>query len=267
LSALWLILLSFLFRLTFGVALAMGMTSSKLVTSGFFRVHLWVLMGVGTFAALAAYANGQAMFPGRPQLPGLMFGASLGVALVSYVGAVVWMYEQEMLGKRLLAIVAAIALFAGLSAVRVNEFPAWRALFAADWISSALLIGSTTTAMLLGHWYLNTPTMKLAPLRRLLLLLAFAVALRAVVGALGLGLEVQHRLAAGTAMPFSWQMFLVLRWSAAILATGGLCWLTWLTLNIPNTQSATGILYAAVILVFIGELTSQLLSLETTFPV
>ena len=38
------------------------------------------------------------------------------------------------------------------------------------------------------------------------------------------------------------------------------------TLKIPNTQSATGILYAAVILAFIGELTSQLLTAEARFP-
>ena len=48
----------------------------------------------------------------------------------------------------------------------------------------------------------------------------------------------------------------------------GLTWLTWQTLKIPNTQSATGILYAAVILAFIGELTtSQLLSAEARYPI
>ena len=42
--------------------------------------------------------------------------------------------------------------------------------------------------------------------------------------------------------------------------------MTWQTLKIPNTQSATGILYVAVIGVFIGELTSQLLSAHASFP-
>ena len=42
--------------------------------------------------------------------------------------------------------------------------------------------------------------------------------------------------------------------------------MTWKTLKIPNTQSATGILYVAVIAVFLGELTSQLLSARTAFP-
>jgi len=46
-----------------------------------------------------------------------------------------------------------------------------------------------------------------------------------------------------------------------------LAWMAWQTLKIPNTQSATGILYVAVITVFIGELTSLLLSGGTAFPV
>jgi hypothetical protein len=53
---------------------------------------------------------------------------------------------------------------------------------------------------------------------------------------------------------------------AGLVGAAVLTWLTWLTLRIPNTQSATGILYAGVILVFIGELTSRLMSVTTLFP-
>jgi hypothetical protein len=62
-------------------------------------------------------------------------------------------------------------------------------------------------------------------------------------------------------------LFLTLRWLSGLIGTLFLAALTWQTLKIPNTQSATGILYAAVILTFIGELTSQLLSAETLYPV
>ena len=43
--------------------------------------------------------------------------------------------------------------------------------------------------------------------------------------------------------------------------------MTWKTLAIPNTQSATGILYVGIIAAFLGELTSQLRSAGTVFPV
>jgi hypothetical protein len=43
--------------------------------------------------------------------------------------------------------------------------------------------------------------------------------------------------------------------------------MAWFTLKIPNTQSATGILYAAVVATFLGELMSQLLSASSVYPV
>jgi hypothetical protein len=61
-------------------------------------------------------------------------------------------------------------------------------------------------------------------------------------------------------------MFLALRWLAGIAIPLLLAWMTWKTLDIPNTQSATGILYVAVITIFTGELAAQLLSTGTTYP-
>jgi hypothetical protein len=117
--------------------------------------------------------------------------------------------------------------------------------------------------MLLGHWYLNTPTMQLAPLRRLIVLLAAAAVLRGVQSAAGLSLELAE---AGT--PDNLRLSLiVLRWLAGLVGVFVLAVLTWQTLKIPNTQSATGILYVAVIVVFLGELTSQRLSVEGFYPV
>jgi hypothetical protein len=120
--------------------------------------------------------------------------------------------------------------------------------------------------MLLGHWYLNTPTMKLEPLRRLIVCLAIAILARMVVSGLGAWLEANH-LAQSNEYPQSWAMFLALRWLAGLVGTLVLAGLTWQTLKIPNTQSATGILYAAVVLTFIGELMSQLMSAESLYPV
>ena len=42
--------------------------------------------------------------------------------------------------------------------------------------------------------------------------------------------------------------------------------MTWYTLKVPNTQSATGILYVAVITTFLGELSGQLLSATSGYP-
>jgi hypothetical protein len=114
-------------------------------------------------------------------------------------------------------------------------------------------------AMFLGHWYLNTPTMELAPLERLVLLMGAAVIARAVVCGSGLVMQIEH---VGGPQP----AFITLRWLSGLAGTLALCVMTWKMLKIPNTQSATGILYVAVIAVFLGELTSQLLSARAEFP-
>lgn len=253
------ILVDFLFRLTLGVAVAMGVTPSRLVTSGFFRVHLWVLMGVQTLAALALWSRPAAS--SNASATSWQLGCAIAAAVVSYFGAVIWMYERRLVGKIAVWLVAILAL-AGC-VLPLSPPIGWQV---ADRATSGLLLGFVTTAMLLGHWYLNTPTMKLQPLRQLVLLLGAAVLARALVSGSGTWLEYAARSASQNSAMQTWLLFLGLRWLAGIFGVLGLSWLTWQTLKIPNTQSATGILYAAVILAFIGELTSQLLSAEARYP-
>lgn len=256
------LLVEFLLRLTFGVAAAMGVTSSRDVTSGFFRVHLWVLMGVQTLAALTLYSTKPAS-AAEGGIVTAQFWLAVAAAVASYVGAVIWMYERRLAGKLAIAIVGGCALAGCLLPVATGGWSAvWQM---ADRVTGGLLLGLVTTSMLLGHWYLNTPTMKLAPLKKLIALLAAVVVVRMALCASGAWLEAAQ-LTGNTAVT-TWGLFVTLRWLAGLVGVLGLAWLTWQTLKIPNTQSATGILYAAVVLAFIGELTSQLLSAEARYPV
>lgn len=259
------ILVEFLFRLTFGVATAMAITPSRWVTSGFFRVHLWVLLGVQTLAALAL-SSATSSSPELAWIHRWQLYFAISAAVVSYVGAVIWMYEARLPGKLAIWIVAACAL-AGCT-LPVLATTAKPVLFQlADRVTGGLLLGLVTTAMLLGHWYLNTPTMRLEPLQRLIVLLGIVVGLRMAVASGGAWLEASSHLAMTSISPTTWGLFLSLRWLAGLIGVVALAWLAWLTLRIPNTQSATGILYAGVILAFIGELTSQLLSAEALYPI
>lgn len=266
-----LILIEFLLRLIFGVGLAMFITSSKEVTSGFFRVHLWVLMGLATFGAMVAYlplsTSAEAGETARQLLQTLerwQFGLLVMVAVVSYIGAVVWLYEASLVGKICLLVVTLGSLAALL--LRVPHLTqgmgavGWASVL--DRITSGGVLGTITTAMLLGHWYLNTPTMQIAPLQRLVIAIALAVLARMLVSGSCAVLELQREGGVET----SWKVFLALRWIAGLISVLGMSWMTWLTLKIPNTQSATGILYAGVILAFIGELTGQLMSLGGGWP-
>ena len=255
------ILVQFVLRLSFGLALAMIVTPSQLVTSGFFRVHLWVVMGLATLAALAALFT-QSADAGAWYTNGVLL-AALVTAAASYVGAVLWLYDQRTAGKILLAVVIASALAGALIDTRWQNYPTSTAqiLAVADVVTGGLLLGGTMAAMLLGHWYLNTPTMQLLPLQRLVILMGVAVVLRVMVCGSGLALEAMH-----DDLSVSTWLFVAMRWLSGIAGTALLIGMTWQTLKIPNTQSATGILYVGVICTFLGELTSQLLSVGSVYP-
>lgn len=251
------VLSEFVLRLSFGLALAMLLVSPRLVTSGYYRNNLYVLLGLNVLAALIA--------GGAPADSGLLLWPPLAAAVVSYLGSACWLYEAPRPGKAALAAVAGICLAgawldAGLPAASTTG--SGTALAWLDPVGEGLLLGFTMAAMLLGHWYLNSPGMRLAPLQRLTLLVAAAVIFRAIVSGWGLGLE----LSAAPLPELRWWLMLALRWLAGIGGMLLVAWMTWQTLKIPNTQSATGILYVGVIASFLGELTAQLLSQESHFP-
>ena len=252
---LWQILAQFIFRLCFGLAAMMAVTSPKQVGSGFYRVNLWVLLGLDTFASLIVFSS-----PAMSTRPSLLLGLSIFAAVLAYVGSVVWLYELRRPGVILLGLVAATNFLAADRASSASiDFGQWAWLLA-DIFTSGLVLGTTVTAMLLGHWYLNSPTMKLQPLQRLILLTIAAVVVRALLCATG--------LLAGPPRDFDFFFLSVLglRWLAGLVGTLSLGWMSWQTLRIPNTQSATGILYVAVVFGFLGELASRLLSADSAFP-
>ncbi len=274
------LLIQFLLRLCFGLAAGMAITSSRQVTSGYFRNHMYVTLGLATLAAMVSYAA----------VPGV-FWFCLAAAVLSYVGSVFWLYEMPLAGKVLLGTVLLASLAGALSQVtqihqvkrqdisfRQNYsdlyhdssheiFPSPDFMFATGAAlvatsTSGLLLGMTMAAMLLGHWYLNTPTMELAPLRRLILAMGVAVALQMIFSALSLWGELEYAQEIST----QWWLFLLLRWSFGLVGVAVLAWMAWQTLKIPNTQSATGILYVAVIGTFVGETMALLLSAQSLFP-
>jgi hypothetical protein len=292
-----LILSQFVLRLSFGLSLAMGLTSPRKVTSGFFRNHSYVLLGLNVLAVLAALAetthshySSAIDWSIRYETPPVQTPAHLLVwppvlgALLSYVCAAVWLYEKPVTGRVMLLAIAAISLYAIWSSQPIPFFSElhvptpWQnisvyvtsatapiepplVLWRLSAIFSGLLLGTTIAAMFLGHWYLNTPTMELKPLRFLIEGMAMAVVLEAALSGLALTLELREPWISS-----SDYIFIALRWLSGIVGTAILTWMAWRTLKIPNTQSATGILYVAVVTTFLGELTSLLLSRGTAYP-
>jgi len=253
------ILTQFLFRATFGVALAMAATPPKLVSCGFYRIHLWVIMGANTLVALTLYSQRQAIpFAQR----GMLLAIAIGIC--SYVGGVAWLYESKRLGHGMVTAVTLLGLAASVSCGNLlsGATPHTQWWASVDAVTAGLVLGFTLTAMFLGHWYLNSPGMQLQPLQKLVGLILIAVLLRSVVCGTGLWAELAVPTSDWNAQPY----LLGLRWLSGMAGLALITVMTWMTLRIPNTQSATGILYVGVLFAFLGELTSQFLTAGARLP-
>jgi len=231
------LLIEFLVRFGFGMATGLVLTPATIVPGGFFRVNLLVVMGLATFAALLGHSAGTAGW--------LPTAVAAGVA---WVGSVAWLGDKRRAG---LAACAACGVLLAAAAVLLHG-----PTRAGVPLLSGLVTGLTVHAMLLGHWYLNAPGMRVDALRRAIDVALVAWGLRLIVAV--------AEVAGGPSLPGSADVttaaLLALRWLAGLVGLPVLLVMARKTLDIPNTQSATGILYVACLAAILGELTAQLLN-------
>jgi len=214
---------------------------------------------------MGSICHGHQTLLARTAVPGPLWLLPAVTAIAAWMGSIVWLAERRRAGVFFCGLCAAL-----LAAATVWLSPGWdspglnstgRLVLAR--LLSGLVVGLTVHAMLLGHWYLNAPGMRVDALRRLIdwALVAWAAQLAvSVAAALAAGTLVPGRTP-GAAIDPATVALVSLRWLAGLVGLPGLLWLSRKTLDIPNTQSATGILYVACIAAIIGELSSQLLLL------
>ncbi len=247
----------FALRLICGMSLTWCLMPRAEVTAGFFRIQMLAGLGLSVLAAMTAPQLDAAAAGESWLAVGAVRGLCALLAVCAFVGSVVWTLARRRAGTVIAGVVMAISVTCLLATL-----PRRSGLLAAlSEVSSAWLVGGAVTAMLLGHWYLTAPMMSLSPLTRLTQYLGGATLLRSVLAVAGLATMRELSL---TDLQWIW---LALRWSAGLIGPAVLCFLVWRILRYRNTQSATGVLFAGVILAFIGETTAMLLSRELRWPV
>ena len=123
--------------------------------------------------------------------------------------------------------------------------------------SSALFLGTMTTAWLLGHAYLTATKMTIEPLHRLSRLLMVAVLGRMCVTAWGLVALWLSGQAPGVGITDYWMWIMIfLRVGVGLVAVAIFAYMILDCVRRRSTQSATGILYFASVFTYIGELCS-----------
>src|SRR5262245_61544696 len=120
----------------------------------FYRVHFLTALGLLAVAAMFFFETADALF----------WAIFAIAAITCVIGSIVWhLYEAP--GGKWIAYLSPIALTACLIYAGHLQHPD-APLRIADDVSSALVVGSAMTAMLMGHSYLIAPAMTIAPLMR-----------------------------------------------------------------------------------------------------
>ncbi len=134
-------------------------------------------------------------------------------------------------------------------------------LFAGQLVIAALALGAVNAAMLLGHWYLVTPKLSPAPLRRMMWLMVAALVVQGIAFALALLLVGTDPLE-GDIGWLTW-----LRLGVGIVLPIGVAALALLASRAASLQASTGLLYIGLALVMAGSIAGTSLAYLTGVPV
>lgn len=255
----WQVLVQFVFRLTYGVSLGMAMTPSGRVAGESYRFPLQILAGLNAAAAWAAAFQ-------VASLPQARLMGGMGILLAALLCACSTrrlLRQQQYLGPALFGI-GVVALLAAALATPWRPATSGAGVFLAllDLGSSGLVLGVPLSAIFLGAWHLGTPAMRQVPLKGLIWFLVGGMLVRTLgaAGALAMQADALQPLAAVV-----W-VYVALRWICGWGGTALLVLFARSVLRVSGRPAAVVGLYAGIVLLFVGEAASQVLSVAALYP-
>jgi hypothetical protein len=241
----------FCLRLACGLTAALLLVDTASANPRFFRAQYRIVLGLTSVAALLAW----------PEASLLWRGIMITAIVCAMAGALSWSLASAPGAGIIVAMtLGCLGIVLALVSIGQNRSVGPLGVLANEY-SSAALLGSATTAMLMGHSYLNAPSTAIKPLLSLLCGMFISAFVRLGVAATGACYwTAGHSLANLDTELLIW---VPVRWMLGFGGPLGLGLMAWQTAKARSTQSATGILYVVVILTFLGELTGQLLFEQT----
>ena len=139
------------------------------------------------------------------------------------------------------------------------------ALTALALFSAVLMLGTALSGMLVGHWYLISPSLSFKPLRIAVYFIFAAVVVRIVVLVVSVldsaGTNRDSMMTGNYAMPF-WLLVV----GAGIVFTSIVAGITFYFARIRANQPATAMLYALIVAVLMGVVPGHFVYLLTNVP-
>src|SRR5262245_51341349 len=262
------VLFLFLTHLAVGIAFTLVLVSRQAGVK-FFRFNAG-LAAILVAVALAFRPTDDVRFSSNTAFLALVVAEAALVVYWATVGRALASIRPLLMAIAIAA--GGVAVVAQALAIAGDRGLPMQVLSVASFLSSAALLGTTCTAMILGHWYLVIPSMQVSYLQSIVkvhivsLVVRIVVVVAAVFLAIatwqpGLGPSFRHYITSAGGI-FFWQRVLFGLAGPALLS-----YLTWETAKIRSTQSATGILYVGFFTVVVGEVLAKYLLLSTRVPV
>lgn len=246
---------TFLILLAGGVMLAIAVPSPKEVTLHWLRL--------GGIIALTMLGLSVFLWSRRDGGSGSW---QAGLYVTSAV-AILLQLAFTQVNKRALQRVFAIAAFVATVALADRLLPTPAKIPGLSYLefgSLAAACGLVLMDMLLGHAYLTASKMTITPFKQINRGLAVSLAIRAVLS-LGIATWLQAR----DPIYLFWGKFglyVLTRWLVGLLVAGVFVYMAHDCIKRRSTQSATGILYVAGLMVFLGEIIALYLVSQTGLP-
>lgn len=262
-------------QVALGGLVAIAATPFHALERGFYKSTAGVLFALGALGFL-----GRIDIYLRSLSQGVKWATALEISFQVLFVFFFALYLYSLWGERVLfrARAFTFSLFAGLGALVVSAHGFYQAslwsletlLYPASFFLSALLLGSVTVGMLIGHWYLIDTGQGIEPFIRvhrfffvcLIAQIIFFLALFPLCYLLGNPETI-------VALRRLWEEHRFLLWARLLIGQVGPLILSAMirhTLKIPHTMAATGLFYIALLGVFVGEILGRQILAVTSLP-
>ena len=263
-------------ELAFGGIFALSIPPFFNVERGFYKSSASVYLAA---ALITAIGLGCLAFRGGahtgPSAASLWVGATLWtLACASLAGYLYTLWtENGLLRARFYLASLVLGLVAVIASVILLMPPDFGVVGAVTYaltaVTSSLMLGLVSCAMLFGHWYLIDLEMPVDYIRSFVRILGIVLIADLVALGLAIALPLLVGGASGAAVHelFTSHLgLLAVRIMLGPIATIILVWMCWQTLKIPQTMAATGLLYIAVMSVIVGEMLGRFILFRTAVP-
>lgn len=265
---------TFLILLAAGILLAAAISDPKQVTLHWLRLAGILALAMGGLSLYFLLSRGAVSdapeFFQRLQLAQVIATLALTLGQLAFV-QIAWRKTQRAFAAAgfVVGALAGTALLHDMMIIRGSamNFPPKLLAMTIQTIAcmgAAAICGIGLMDMLLGHAYLTAAKMTIDPFRRLNRALAISMILRGVICVAGLVI-----LQSWKPVYMLWGLHGLLigtRLFVGLLVPAVFVWMAADCIRRRSTQSATGILYVAGVLLFIGEIVALYLVRETGIP-